>query len=91
MQKKYRSGRIKEEMPYGKWIPYKEYEKLPLEKRLIKLSKTQEERASELYEKNIIIDMDGNCLGDLLGAPGAGERAKSVGITYMWDTFSNPH
>ena len=44
-------------MTNERYIPRGEYVTQPLEKRLIRLSKSEEERAQELHEKHVSIDL----------------------------------
>lgn len=77
-----------------KYLPREEYIKLPFEERLIKLSNTEDDKASELQEKFISIDMVTLSVlsdeGRYRGQNYPRHRIRNSGLTCLSETIEPP-
>jgi microsomal dipeptidase-like Zn-dependent dipeptidase len=83
-----------------KYLPREEYVRLPFEERLIRLSKNEDERANELNEGLISVDLHSLTFHPFSGdereaKPYPRERARNSGLTCISETVDdfghNPH
>lgn len=76
------------------YMPREEYVKLPFEDRLIKISKTEDERATELHEKLVSVDLHCLTVDPFSDKKDAGrtyprERVRNSGLTCLFETVDD--